>query len=204
MGKGDKRGKNHKLRLPAINPAPRRTRSGRISRAGDTVAAHTAIDARLRHFGGNRTRDALKAATGPHMGHPLGMVAEREIGTPQEVNRLWTVFREWCSAEYKYRAIYLGLSEFAKCAAIMTAPDRTDSEGSTYDNRSEDDRAHGVKSMWAAWQKHIKALSRQDQIALRAARLTPDVLWRDAKPTRRGHRALSALRRFARVVEDGN
>lgn len=161
----------------------------------------TALQARVRRFGGEDTAKGRKALSDDFCGSQIGLVMKATC-SDAECKRLWQTFRSWCAAEDQYRRRYIGQSEHPKGAAIAMVPDRMETDsGHTVDLRDADQRDRDAISGWMRWQGHLGHLSREYHRAMVDARLERVDLWRDQKPTRPGLLALDALRALHKIVE---
>lgn len=161
----------------------------------------TALQARVRHFGGEDTQKGRTALSDDYAGSQIGLVMKSKC-SDAECTRLWRTFKAWCAAEDQYRRRYIGQSEHPKGAAIAMVPDRMETDsGHTVDLRDSETRDRDAINGWMKWQGHLGHLSREHHRAMVDARLERVDLWRDRKPTRRGLVALEALRKLHLVVE---
>lgn len=160
----------------------------------------TALQARVRQFGGKDTKTGRKALSDEFCGSQIGLVMKATCGDA-ECQRLWQTFRAWCAAEDQYRRRYLGQCEHAKGAAIAMVPDRLETDTShSVDLRDPEQRDRDAVQTWMRWQGNLGKLSRQHMAALHDARLERVVLWRDCEPTARGLVALDALKALHKIV----
>lgn len=161
----------------------------------------TALQARVRHFGGEDTQKGRAALSDDFCGSQIGFVMKAKCSN-DEAKRLWQMFRAWCAAEDQYRRRYLGQSEHPKGAAIAMVPDRMETDtGHSVDLRTAEQRDRDAVRAWMQWQGHLGRLGKADRLALQDMRLERVDLWRDKAPTSRGLAALEALRALHLVVE---
>lgn len=187
-----------------LAPTPKREKSGCFverTRQQADEPQKTALQARVRQFGGEDTKKARAALSDDFCGSQIGLVMKATCSDAVAA-RLWQTFRAWCMAEDQYRRRYLGQTEHAKGAAIAMVPDRMETDtGHTVDLRDRDQRDRDAVNSWMKWQGHLGRLSKQHHRALHDARLERVLLWRDCEPTTRGLIALDALKALHVVVE---
>lgn len=210
MGKGDRKTKAKRNQrkmaaaiagVPELEGTPKRQPNGDLRRANDrpTDPRKTALQARVRAFGGEDTVKGRQAVSGQHMGCQIGMVIQDQCGTT-EAQALWKTFAAWVAAEDRYRSRYLGQTEHAKCPSLVMVPERVETDtGHTVDIRSNAEKDAQAVSTWMRWQGHLGHLSQGLCAALHDARLDRATLWTDRAPTNRGMIALSALRALTKV-----
>lgn len=212
MSKTDKRRKRNREKfeamvgLPSLAETPKRDRHKCFvdrtrQQDSDGEPRKTALQARVKHFGGEDTIKGRIALSGQHSGSQLGMVMQHTM-RPDEIGPLWQTFQAWCMAEDTYRRRYLGQTEHPKGAAIKSVPDpMTTDTGHTVDLRDPEQKDRDAVNRWMQWQGYLGNLSAMEQTALNDARLDRADLWKDRAPTHRGRMALIALKALHVVVE---
>lgn len=205
MGRGDR-----KKPLPALAPVKSRAKPprnrGRFAKPAED-ARNTALDGRLRQFGGLCSPDARQAISGQHMGAAIGMVMQREAQMqrepPIDVPRLWTVWQAWCTAERTYSMRINSQTGSPKGSSFAAIPERIETDtGHTVDTRTPDQRDADAIRGWMIWRGYLGQLDAHETTALHHARREDGPpIWADCRPTVHGQVALDALKRLADVVE---
>lgn len=181
---------------------PKRQPNGQLRDRADSPGdpRKTALQARVRQFGGQDTQKGRKAVSDDFCGSQIGFVMKAKC-SDIEARALWQTFRAWCMAEDQYRRRYIGQSEHAKGTAIVMVADEMQTDTSlTVDLRDADQRDRDAVRSWMRWQGYLGRLSRDHHRAMHDARLERVELWRDHMPTKRGLVALNALRALHDVV----
>lgn len=203
MGKGDRKTKAKKHKLPTLAGVPKKQPNGRTRRPpghmGERNAEKTVLKARARQAG---KPDADLA----EMRHPAyGEAAGRAIHAIHEgdtAKALWNAYAGYTAAEATYAKTHLGLRLHAKTAKveylIETFEARPDDKP---DLRSEDEKSRDAANNWARWRGYLMQLPRHQQTAI------ADVAYGDVEPmdagkvTAQGRRFVEAVRALADVLD---
>jgi len=216
MGKGSKAKKPRKKgSLPELAGIPKRQPNGQARARADAPndPRKTALQARVRHFGGKDTREGRLSLSGQNCGEQIGLVMQHSA-KEAERTKLWQTFQAWSSAETSYRSRYLGASEHAKGASIAMVPDRVESDTShSVDLRDPEQKDRDAVAGWMRWKGYLGHLQSAEVVVLHQARRGEAMLWESAhaddktgevvrgRPTLRGLFALASLRKLHAVVE---
>ncbi|ARC89985.1 hypothetical protein [Rhodovulum sp. MB263] len=209
MGKGSKtRARAVKLAkkaelagVPGLAPVTRRRADGRKASSNyDQTAADLALKTRCRQMGWKPNAANMRKARGPSLECEAGRVLHM-LCTPDEAERLWSVFGGLCRAQAVYMRRYLGARRHAKTARLETMCERFEVTGDEdLDTRTEDEKADAAVNNWMAWQGCIGNLESAQQRAIWGA-LWEDFVLFDTAPTVAGRAYAQALRELADVVE---
>lgn len=189
--------------MPQLAEVPKKQPNGRTRRTSDAGDPRkVALDARCGLQGVEATAKNRAALSAPYSGSDAG----RCIGFQNDHGRataLWNVWQGYCQADRTYRVRYIGQSEDPQGAAIAMTPERMETDQShSVDLRDQDQRDRDAVSSWMRWEGYLMRLDRAQMAAIKAARTVPaDVLWAEARPTKRGEAFIDAINALARVVD---
>lgn len=192
--------------VPELAPSKTRQPNGQRHRTSDRTGdpRKTALEARVRQFGGKDTRAGRNALSGQHMSTQLGMVLQHQCRDHNEAARLWSVFAGWCAAVKTYQARILSTSDAPKGATIAMVSEAMQlGHGDTADLRDPEQKDRDAKAKMDRWTGLFHRLSQADRTALQLARRDSEdaPLWKGRAPTARGLRAYRALCRLRDLAE---
>ena len=185
--------------LPGLAEVKKRQPNGQARVRADSPhdPRKTALQARVRQFGGKDSKKAREAMSGQHSGDHIGMVIQSQC-SEQKARKLWATLQAWRGAHTRYQRTVLGISEGAKGSSLET---NSGGGGGATDTRTEDEKVQDATKAWMIWNGHIGYLSTADRVAAHEARIDDPGLWDSQKPTRRGLAALAAIEALHKIVE---
>lgn len=150
-----------------LAPTPKRSPSGRPSRAGDADPQRVVLSARCLHMGKSDNRDNRRMMKSQMMGDPAGQAIAIGARNPAEADSLWQTFSDLDAVDAAYHSRILGRSRHAKCGKVEYMPERLETrpdDAPSYRDPADIDRA--VTSAWMRWHGHLGHLSKPEQSAI--------------------------------------
>ncbi len=199
MGKGDKkkpRRKPPRQMVPlVVKPVRRPGPSPRVDERAPALVART------RQLGINATQAALDAVSGQHSGSAVWQALALTL-PPTDCQRAWAAFDAYCKAQTTWERLCLGMSPFAKGAAITMVPDAIEADEShTVDLRDIDEKIDDAARAKRRWDGHFAQMPAMQHSAIVKARLGNGlVIVTGGRVTGHGRALVRALMRLADVV----